>query len=109
MALSPAIPINVVSPLPYETVAASQTAQVLGGTGRVGDYISHVLIIPANTSPGAVALLDGATSISLFAGGADSVSNLVPFAVPLSMKSVSGAWKITTGADVSVIAVGDFT
>jgi hypothetical protein len=38
----------------YETVAASQTAQVLGGSGATGDYISHLLVIPATTSPGNV-------------------------------------------------------
>jgi hypothetical protein len=93
----------------YETVAASQTAQVLGPTGAAGDYISGVLVIPESTSPGNVLLLDGATSITLFAGGSSSVSNLVPFFIPLGMLSVSGAWKITTGAAVSVIGVGNFT
>src|SRR5882724_6873213 len=66
----------------YETVAASQTAQVLGATGAAGDYIAGLLIIPATTSPGQVLLLDGATSITIFAGGATSVSNLVPFMIP---------------------------
>lgn len=93
----------------YETVAAGQTAQVIGATGAIGDYISHILVIPATTSPGAITLLDNATSITVFAGGASSVSNLVPFAIPLGMFSVSGAWNITTGANVSVIAVGNFT
>lgn len=93
----------------YETVAASQTAQTLGATGAAGDYISHVLIIPATTSPGNVILLDNATSITIFAGGASSVSNLVPFVVPLNMVSVSGAWKLTTGSNVSAIGVGSFT
>ena len=93
----------------YETVAASATAQVLGATGAAGDYISGVLIIPATTSPGNVLLLDNATSITIFAGGASSVTNLVPFFVPLGINSVSGAWKITTGANVSVIGVGNFT
>ena len=93
----------------YETVAASATAQVLGATGAAGDYINHILIIPATTSPGNVLLLDGATSITVFAGGASSVSSLVPFAVPLQMTSVSGAWKITTGSNVSVIGIGNFT
>jgi len=93
----------------YETVAASQTAQVLGATGGTGDFISHLLVIPATTSPGAVTLLDNATSITVFTGGASSVTNLVPFIIPLNMVSVSGAWKITTGANVSVIGVGDFT
>jgi hypothetical protein len=93
----------------YETVAASQTAQALGATGATGDYIAGVLIIPATTSPGNVLLLDNATSITIFTGGASSVSNLVPFFVPLGIKSVSGAWKITTGANVSCIGIGNFT
>ncbi len=93
----------------YETVAASQTAQVLGATGATGDFISGLLVVPATTSPGNVLLLDNATSMTVFTGGASSVSNLVPFFIPLGMTSVSGAWKVTTGANVSVIGVGNFT
>lgn len=93
----------------YETVAASQTAQPLGATGATGDYISGLLVIPATTSPGNVLLLDNAISITVFTGGATSVSNLVPFFIPLGMISVSGAWKVTTGANVSVIGIGNFT
>lgn len=93
----------------YETVAASQTAQALGATGATGDDIDGLLVIPATTSPGNVILLDNATSITVFAGGASSVSNLVPFYIPLGMRSVSGAWKVTTGANVSVIGIGNFT
>lgn len=93
----------------YETVAASATAQALGATGATGDWITGVLVIPATTSPGVVTLLDNAISIPIFVGGASSVSNLVPFFIPLNMKSVSGAWKITTGANVSVIGIGNFT
>lgn len=92
----------------YETVAASQTAQVLGTTGAAGDYLSGLLVTPANTSPGNVIILDGATSITVFVGGATSVSNLVPFFVPIGAACVT-AWKVTTGADVSVIGVGKFT
>lgn len=93
----------------YETVAASQTAQVLGATGAAGDLIVGVVIIPAAVSPGSVALLDNTTSITLFPGGTDSLTELKPFYVPLGMHSTAGAWKITTGANVSCIAVGSFT
>jgi hypothetical protein len=93
----------------YETVAASQTAQVLGATGAIGDYIKGVLVIPATTSPGVVTLLDGATSIPIFVGGATSVADLKPFFVPLGMKCLGAGWKITTGANVSAIGIGDFT
>lgn len=103
--------VNPVTPTPcdYETVAASQTAQVLGAVGAVGDVLDGVLVIPATTSPGNVIVLDGSTSITIFAGGASSVSNLVPFFVPMAgAKSVSGPWKITTGANVSAIGFGRF-
>ena len=93
----------------YETVAASQTAQALGPNGAAGDQIQGLLIVPATTSPGAVTLIDGATAITLFPGGASSVSSLAPFFAPLGCKSQNGAWKVTTGANVSVIAVGRFT
>ena len=42
----------------YETVAASQTAQVLGGTGAVGDYV-HLLIINAVSASGAWKITTG--------------------------------------------------
>jgi hypothetical protein len=95
----------------YETVAASQSNQAMGGAdARVGNYLSGLLVIPATTSPGAITIADGTGSaITVFTGGASSVSNLVPFFIPLGVVSRAGAWKVTTGADVSVIGVGDFT
>lgn len=92
----------------YEPVAASATAQVLGNTGAIGDFLAGVLIVPASTSPGAVTILDGTTSTSIFAGGASSVAILTPFLVPLGIKSQNGAWSITTGSNVSCIAMGTF-
>lgn len=93
----------------YETVAASQTAQALGATGATGDYLSHVVCFPTTTSPGVVTILDNATTWGSFPGGATSTSNLVPFTIPVNSVSVSGAWKITTGANISCVAVGNFT
>lgn len=92
----------------YETVAASQTAQVLGTTGAIGDFIDHLVVIPATTAPGVVTLLDNAISIPLWLGGTVG-ADLKPFTIDIRAFSVSGAWKITTGANVSVIAVGNFT
>lgn len=93
----------------YETVAASQTNQVLGGTGAAGDYLAGILVVPATTSPGLIQIADGGGSaITVFAGGANSVGSLAPFAIPVGAISKNGAWKVTTGANVSVIAVGSF-
>lgn len=94
----------------YETVAASQTDQELGDDGRTGDYLAGVLVVPGTTSPGEVAIQDGAGSaITIFTGGATSVSNLVPFFVPIGAVSTAGAWSVTTGANVTAIAVGAFS
>lgn len=95
----------------YATVAANQSDQTLGATGATGDYLAGILIVPGTTSPDFVKIKDGAGSlITIFTGGASSVSNLVPFFIPLGMRSAAGAWKITTGtANVTAIAVGRFT
>jgi hypothetical protein len=95
----------------YEFVAASQTNQRLGSAGDTGDYLAGITIIPATTSPGAVSVKDGVdgTARTIFTGGASSVSNLVPFFVPLGGASVSGPWYVTTGANVSAWATGNFT
>jgi len=92
----------------YETIAASQTDQALGATGAAGDYLQGLLIVPATTGAGSVSIKDGGgSSISLFVSG--TLPGLVPFYVVMGAKSTAGAWKVTTGANVSAIAFGDFT
>jgi hypothetical protein len=102
--------LAAISGTSYKAVAASQTAVVLGATGATGDILNGLLITPLTTSPGAVSVQDGSGSaITVFTGGSSSVSSLVPFSAFLGAKSTSGAWKVTTGANVSVVGVGSFT
>lgn len=102
--------VSIYDPGQYETVAASQTDQAIGATGAAGDYLVGLLIVPATTAAGAVSIKDGTgSSISVFAGGGTTaLTTLIPFFVPLGMRSTTGAWKVTTGANVSAIAVGKF-
>lgn len=97
----------------YETVAASVTAQVLGGSGATGDYLSHCVVYPVTTTPGVVTVFDNAnaagTNAIAFPGGASSVSNLVPFAIPVGAFSAAGPWKVTTGANLVVTCYGKFS
>lgn len=95
----------------YTTVAASQTDTVMGATGAKGDYLEGILIVPATTAAGAVSIKDGSgSSITIWTGGGTTaLASLVPFFVPILSYSASGAWKVTTGANVSVIGVGNFT
>lgn len=97
----------------YTSIAASQSAAVLGTVGAAGDYLSHLLVIPGTTSPGAVSISDGnGAAITLFAGGAGSVPTIAPFVIPFCAKCVattSPGWKVTTGTNVTVIAFGTFS
>ncbi|KPL68047.1 hypothetical protein SZ64_07890 [Erythrobacter sp. SG61-1L] len=94
----------------YVAVPANSAAMPLGaGGGASGDTLSHLLITPLNTSPGPVSIKDGdGAAITVFAGGANSLGQLVPFPVSLGGKSASGPWKITTGANVQAVAFGRF-
>lgn len=94
--------------LKYELVAASQTTQALGATGKVGDILEHLLIIPETTAAGTVAIKDGSgTAINVFVAG--TLTDLHPIVIPMGVMSTSGAWQVTTGANVHVIAVGQFS
>lgn len=93
--------------LEYETVAAGQTAQVLGATGATGDFLSHVVLQPVTTAAGTTTILDNATVIFTFTTG--TLADLRPITVPINAFSVSGAWKLTTGANITATAFGDFT
>jgi len=97
----------------YQAVAASQTGTALvgAGAGAAGDWLDFILIVPATTAAGAVSIKDGAGSaITIWAGGATTaLVSLVPFAVPIKAISAAGAWSVTTGTNVSIIAVGNFT
>jgi len=89
----------------YEIVAASQTAQVLGVTGGVGDTLQRLIITVSVSLTGTVSLLDGATSYPLVAAS----TPIGVYNIDIGAVSVNGAWKITTGAGATVLAVGNFT
>ncbi|HEY1605066.1 MAG TPA: hypothetical protein VGF77_05665 [Allosphingosinicella sp.] len=100
----------------YATIAAAQTDQVLAGSesgdgvGAVGDYLSHLVIVPAAAACGAVSVKDGSNAITIFAGGGTvALPTLAPITIFLGLRSKSGSWKVTTGASVSVIAAGAFS
>jgi hypothetical protein len=91
----------------YETVAASQTAQALGATGQAGDRVNKLVISVATAATSTVTLLDNATAIVITAANTPIGVYTVDFGEK-GIVSVSGAWKITTGAGATVIALGEF-
>ena len=89
----------------YETVAASQTNLVLGGTGAKGDFISRAIITVVTAATSTVTLTDGTTGIVIMAAN----TAIGCYSIELGMRAATGPWKITTGAGATVIAVGQFS
>ena len=88
-----------VDPGKYEAVPSTiSTTTTLGATGATGDFLSALVVTPLTTSPGSISIKDGSdTAILLFAGGATSVSNLVPFTINIGATSRTGAWQVVAG------------
>jgi hypothetical protein len=93
----------------YEHVAASATAQVLGTTGAIGDYIHRLVCTVTTSATGNVVIVDGTGAGILTHTVLPANSGIGCYDIELNAVSANGAWKITTGAGVEVMAVGIFT
>ena len=91
----------------YETVAAGQTAQVMGTAGAQGDLLQRLIISTITVASADVTIIDGSTSIVIQTAAATLVPGVQ--SVELGLVSASGPWKITTGAGATVIGVGLFS
>ena len=93
---------------PYEHISASQSLQVLGGTGATGDYLHRLVCTVSTAATSVVQIKDGSlathTVLPNTVGGGIGVYN-----IELNMVSRSGAWQVTTGAGVEVLAIGVFS
>jgi len=106
--MSPLGPLEVIEGADeYEAVGTSASDQALGGTGAAGDYLSK-LIVQVGTA--------GANGVASIKDGAGSSIPIVPSTTPigvyvihLGIRSVSGAWKVTTGSAATALAIGKFT
>lgn len=92
----------------YETVAASQTGQVLGTTGSRGDIVNKLVISVSTAATSTVTLIDNATSIVITPANTPVGVYTVDFGEN-GIVSASGAWSLTTGAGATVIALGEFS
>lgn len=90
----------------YETVAASQSDQVMGGTGAAGDLLHSVIVSVATSATGTCSIKDGGgSSIVLTAAN----TPIGVYTVLLDSISTGGAWKVTTGAGATAIGIGRFS
>ena len=88
-----------------EAVAASQTNQVLGPNGATGDYLHRIVVAVATALTSTVSVIDGSTTVLAIPAN----TPVGVYSIEINGVSAIGAWKITTGAGVSVLAVGIFS
>lgn len=92
----------------YEAVAASQSNQVLGATGAAGDYLGRLVCVVSTAATAQVQIKDGSNSAITVLPNSPG-GGIGTYVIPLGLKSTTGAWQVTTGAGVAVIACGAFT
>lgn len=91
----------------YETVAVSQTDQVMGPTGQIGDILEKLIITVATAATSTVSIKDGSGGSSIPIMAANTAIGV--YTVLLGARSVNaGGWRVTTGAGATVVAVGQF-
>lgn len=90
----------------YVAVAASQTDSAVG-PAKVGVLLERVIASVATAATGTVTLTDGNVAIPLLA--ANTPIGTYSIAVGARSKgTTTPGWKVTTGAGVTLIAVGRF-
>lgn len=92
----------------YETVAASQSNQVLGATGAAGDYLDRLVIVVSTAATAQVQIKDGSNAAITVLPNSPG-GGIGTYVIQLGLRSTTGAWQVTTGAGASVIACGSFT
>jgi hypothetical protein len=90
----------------YEAVAASQSDQVLGASGAAGDVLERLIVTVDTAATGTVSIKDGAGSAMPITTANTPIG---VYSVEIAAKSSAGAWKVTTGAGATVVAVGRFS
>ena len=92
----------------YKLVSPSSTDASLAGVGQVGkkgDVLTRITIIVDTVGAGgASSIKDGSTSISLTPASAP----IGTYTLEIDAPSQNGAWTATTGANATIIAVGNF-
>lgn len=90
----------------YVDVAAGASAQVLGGAGAIGDFLARLICVVSTALTSNVAITDGTGSAFTILQTNTAIGTYI---LEVGARSTTGGWKVTTGAGVTVRAVGRFT
>ena len=81
-----------------------------GASGKIGDILTRIMVVPAAVGCGKVQVKDGAGAAEdAYAAGANLV-DLKPFVIDYGdgRASKAGGWSIVLGANVTAVALGKF-
>lgn len=90
----------------YEVVGASAAAQVLGTAGALNDFLARLIVTVSTPATATLSITDGAGA-AIPIVPANTVAGV--YVVEIGVRSVSGPWKVTTGAGLTAVAVGQFS
>jgi len=91
----------------YEIIAANQTDVPLGTVGAKNDFVEGLLAVVTTPATSQVQIRDGGGArFTVFPNSPGG--GVGTYTIPLGLTSKDGPWSITTGAGVSVIAIGVF-
>ena len=93
----------------YEAVAASQTDQIMGPVGAVGNVLKRLIVSVATVATSTVSIKDG-DGVAIVITAANTPIGV--YTVDVDARCVNATtpgWKVTTGAGATVLAVGRFT
>ena len=86
---------------------ATNTPLAQSGLGAIGDYISHLVCVVATAATAQVQVKDGSgTAFTVLPNSPGG--GIGTYVIPSLGASLLGAWQISTGAGVTVIARGRF-
>lgn len=90
----------------YEYVPPGATAQVLGTAGAMSDHLARLVVNVTTPATSSVSIQDGTDAAIVLVPATTPVG---AYSIELGLKARIGPWKVTTGAGVSLIAVGQFS
>ncbi len=91
----------------FITVAASQTDQILGPVGKIGDTLARLIVTVATAATSAASIKDGSAGASIPIVPANTPIGV--YAVEIGARSfAAGGWRATTAAGVTLVAIGRF-
>jgi hypothetical protein len=93
----------------YETVAVSQTDQILGPAGAVGNVIDKLIISVATAATSTCSIKDGNGSAIVITAANTPIGVYTVLLGARCVNATTPGWKVTTGAGCTVLAVGRFT